>query len=80
MLCSCSQHRVLGQIRAANSVTGSRFVMTPVKDMNSKLEKQMKDLESDVEGLGKRLHYLETTAKNSQDHITAMLRGGGTGA
>jgi hypothetical protein len=37
----------------------------------------MKTLETDVEGLGKRLHYLETTAKNSQEHIDQMLRRGG---
>ena len=49
----------------------------PASDLNTKLEKQMKTLETDVEGLGKRLHYLETTAKNSQDHIDQMLRRGG---
>jgi dihydroceramidase len=27
--------------------------------------------------MGKRLHYLETTAKNSQDHIEKMLKGAG---
>ncbi|KAK1827202.1 ceramidase-domain-containing protein [Podospora conica] len=40
-----------------------------------KLGSQMKEMESEVEGLGKRLHYLETTAKNSQEHIEKMLRG-----
>lgn len=45
--------------------------------MKDKLDSQMKEIESDVEGLGKKLHYLETTAKNSQNHIEAMLRRGG---
>jgi len=35
----------------------------------------MKDMEAEVETLGKRLHYLETTAKNSQEHIEKMLGG-----
>ena len=45
--------------------------------MKDKLDSQMKEIETDVEGLGKKLHYLETTAKNSQNHIEAMLRRGG---
>lgn len=28
-------------------------------------------------GLERRLHYLETTAKNSRDHIEQMLKSGG---
>lgn len=33
-------------------------------------------MEGEVETLGKRLQYLETTAKNSQEHIEKMLKGG----
>jgi len=59
-----------------------RFVSISASELNTKLEKRTKTLETDVEGLGKRLHYLETTAKNSQEHIDQMLRRGGdaTGA
>lgn len=57
--------------------TLNRFVAVPAPAMEKKLVMQMKELESDVEGMGKRLHYLETTAKNSQEHIEAMLRRGG---
>ena len=57
-----------------------RFVSIAASELNTKLEKQMKTLETDVEGLGKRLHYLETTAKNSQTHIDQMLRRGGEAA
>jgi chaperonin cofactor prefoldin len=59
-----------------HSHSSRRFVAIPVSDLNTKLEKQMKSLETDVEGLGKKLHYLETTAKNSQEHISKMLAGG----
>lgn len=54
----------------------SRFAAVPVSELQDKLVSQMKQMETDVEGLGKRLHYLETTAKNSQEHIEKMLQGG----
>lgn len=38
----------------------------PVPEMKEKLNSQIKQVETDVDGLDKRLHYLETTAKNSQ--------------
>ncbi|KUI63144.1 hypothetical protein VP1G_10264 [Cytospora mali] len=59
---------------------GKMFVAVPVPDMKNKLESQMKQVDVDIEGLGKKLHYLETTAKNSQEHIEAMLKRGAAGA
>ncbi|CAK7563986.1 MAG: hypothetical protein SEPTF4163_001869 [Sporothrix epigloea] len=56
---------------------GKMFVAEHITSLNGKLSKQIKTLESDVDGLGKRLHYLETTAKNSQEHIAQILRRGG---
>jgi hypothetical protein len=53
----------------------SRFVSLPVPALQDKLGSQQKDMEAEVEALGKRLHYLETTAKNSQEHIEKMLGG-----
>ncbi|KAJ2985600.1 hypothetical protein NUW58_g5443 [Xylaria curta] len=55
---------------------GKMFISLPVADMKGKLETQIKDLEGDVETLGKRLHYLEVSQKNSKDQIDRMLRGG----
>ncbi|XXG99101.1 hypothetical protein Hte_005435 [Hypoxylon texense] len=52
------------------------FVALPVSDMKSKLDGQIKEVEGDVDGLGKRLHYLEVSQKNSKDQIDRMLRGG----
>ncbi len=45
----------------------------------TKLDKQVKGLDSSADSLTKRLHYLEMTAKNSQEHISQMLRLGGGG-
>lgn len=55
----------------------SRFVAVPVPAMQDKLGEQIKTLEGEVETMNKRLHYLETTAKNSQDHIEKIIKGGG---
>lgn len=56
-----------------------RFVSIPAPELKDKLESQTKQVDTDIDGLSKRLHYLETTAKNSQEHIEAMLRRGGAG-
>ena len=47
-----------------------------------KLSTQMKTIEGDLEKLKKRLVYLETTDKNSRQHIEKMLQQGqgGSGA
>jgi prefoldin subunit 1 len=54
-----------------------RFVLGSTTDMKTKLELQSTELESDVSDLKKKLHYLETTAKNSKEHIDQLLRSGG---
>ncbi|KXX75189.1 putative prefoldin subunit 1 [Madurella mycetomatis] len=56
---------------------GKMFVALPVPALENKLGSQIKEIETEVEAMGKRLHYLETTAKNSQEHIEKMLKGGG---
>ena len=59
------------------TVSKTRFVAIPVPTLQDKLGSQIKGIETEVDSLGKRLHYLETTAKNSQEHIEKMLRGSG---
>lgn len=56
-----------------------RFVLSSTGTINDKLSKQSAELRSDTSNLEKKLHYLETTAKNSQQHIEQMLRSGGRG-
>ena len=67
-------------VRSGTNGTSIRFVSIPAPELKDKLESQTKQVDTDIDGLSKRLHYLETTAKNSQDHIEAMLRRGGAGA
>lgn len=51
----------------------------PVTDMKTKLQSQIKQIETDTGSLEKKLHYLETTAKNSQDHLEAIFKRGNAG-
>ncbi|KAK7757866.1 hypothetical protein SLS62_000244 [Diatrype stigma] len=55
---------------------GKMFVSLPLSDMQGKLETQIKEMDGEVEGLSKRLHYLEVSQKNSKDQINRMLGGG----
>ncbi|KAK9444329.1 Prefoldin [Metarhizium brunneum] len=54
---------------------GKMFASLPLAVLRRKLEGQTQDLDSDVDKLNQRLLYLETTHKNSREHIEQMLRG-----
>ncbi|KAK4188002.1 ceramidase-domain-containing protein [Podospora australis] len=56
---------------------GKMFVGLSVPTLQDKLSSEVTETETEIEALGKRLHYLETTAKNSQEHIEKMLKGSG---
>ncbi|OAA39149.1 Prefoldin [Metarhizium rileyi] len=53
---------------------GKMFASLPIPVLRQKLEGQTKELDADVERLNQRLLYLETTHKNSREHIEQMLR------
>jgi prefoldin subunit 1 len=55
----------------------SRFVATPISTTDSRLLKESQTLKSEIAALEKRLHYLETTHRNSRDHIEKILQTGG---
>lgn len=54
-----------------------RFIMTSNQEVKGKLAAQGTQIKTDVANLEKRLHYLETTSKNSREHIDQLLRSGG---
>ena len=56
---------------------GRFFVQTNTAEVKEKLTTQSQDLKNETSSLEKKLHYLETTAKNSQAHIDQMLKSGG---
>ncbi|KAI5808968.1 Prefoldin [Peziza echinospora] len=55
---------------------GKMFVLEDLKQVKKRLEKEKKDLGSDVTDLGKKLHYLETTFQKTQENIQAILQRG----
>lgn len=58
------------------SADDSRFVALPVETLNKRLKDEASTLKKDVVDLEKRLHYQETTFKNSRQHIEKILQGG----
>jgi hypothetical protein len=44
-------------------------VALPASALQEKLGGHIKEIETDVEGLEKKLHYLETTAKNIEQML-----------
>ncbi|KAF2430537.1 prefoldin subunit 1 [Tothia fuscella] len=58
---------------------GKMFVMTPSDEVVARLGKETKELENDKSNLDKKLHYLETTYKNSKDSFENILKRAGGG-
>lgn len=55
----------------------SRFVASPKADVKVRLASEGEKIKKDMEGLEKKLHYLETTEKNAKDHLQAVFKNGG---
>ncbi|KAI9839926.1 MAG: hypothetical protein M1819_000118, partial [Sarea resinae] len=56
---------------------GKMFVSSPIADVNQRLSSESEELKSDINNLDKKLHYLETTHKNSRDHIEQIFKSSG---
>jgi len=56
---------------------GKMFVFSPTADVDKRLNTETKELKSDVDNLGKKLQYLETTYEKSQEHIARIFNSGG---
>ena len=54
----------------------SRFVSNPTDAVEKRLSAETAELKSDISNLNKKLHYLETTHKNSREHIDQIFRSG----
>ncbi|KAF6787071.1 prefoldin subunit 1 [Colletotrichum sojae] len=66
----------LSTLPAASNVfegVGKMFVLLPTVQLTKKLDGQIKEREGEVDKLSQKLHYLETTFKNSRQHIDQML-------
>ena len=67
------------KIHAQTNAKNCRFVGVPVPVLRSKLNEQAKELEVEAEKLKQKLLYLETTHKNSREHIDEILKRSGQG-
>ncbi|EEH17991.1 hypothetical protein PABG_00554 [Paracoccidioides brasiliensis Pb03] len=56
---------------------GKMFVASPITTVNKRLSTETNALKTDIAGLEKKLHYLETTHKNSRQHIDQIFQPGG---
>ena len=54
-----------------------RFMFSPKDDVEKRLSSETGELKSDISNLTKKLHYLETTQKNSREHIDKIMQSGG---
>lgn len=55
---------------------GKMFVFSPTLDVVKRLSSETTELKSDISNLNKKLHYLETTHKNSREHIEKIIQSG----
>ncbi|KXS99661.1 hypothetical protein AC578_9886 [Pseudocercospora eumusae] len=56
---------------------GKMFVLTSTEDVKKRQSKEAADVTAELENLEKKLHYLETTLANSQQHMEAIFKRGG---
>jgi hypothetical protein len=57
--------------------TACRFVFSPIAETDKRLNAETAGLKSEIENLGKKLHYLETTYRNSKAHMDQIFQSGG---
>ncbi|KAF2161790.1 hypothetical protein M409DRAFT_69589 [Zasmidium cellare ATCC 36951] len=56
---------------------GKMFVLTSTEDVKGRQAKEATDVKAEIANLEKKLHYLETTYNNSQQHMEALFKRGG---
>ncbi|OJJ05705.1 hypothetical protein ASPVEDRAFT_174892 [Aspergillus versicolor CBS 583.65] len=56
---------------------GKMFVGVPRSTVDKRITTESGELKGEIEGLEKRMHYLEMTYKNSRENLEAILKSGG---
>ena len=62
--------------RGSRVLIKTRFVAVPTKTVNDRLATESSALKKDITDLEKKLHYQETTFRNSREHIEKILQSG----
>lgn len=61
---------------ATSANDGYRFVLTSTAEVKTRQAKEASDVKAELANLDKKLHYLQTTYDNSQQHIRALFERG----
>ncbi|KAJ6004491.1 hypothetical protein N7499_000559 [Penicillium canescens] len=56
---------------------GKMFVNVPIDTVNKRLTRESGEASSEITNLEKKLHYHETTHKNSRENLEQILKSGG---
>ncbi|EPS33545.1 hypothetical protein PDE_08507 [Penicillium oxalicum 114-2] len=56
---------------------GKMFVNVPIDTVNKRLTRESAEAALDITNLEKKLHYHETTHKNSRENLEQILKSGG---
>ncbi|WPG99352.1 Hypothetical protein R9X50_00216600 [Acrodontium crateriforme] len=56
---------------------GKMFVLTTTDGIKQRQGKEAEDIKTEMANLEKKMHYLDTTFKNSQEHLQQILQRGG---
>ncbi|KAJ5899091.1 hypothetical protein N7495_003835 [Penicillium taxi] len=56
---------------------GKMFVNVPIGAVNKRLTRESAEATAEISNLDKKLHYHETTLKNSQEHFNQIIKSGG---
>ncbi|OJJ49359.1 hypothetical protein ASPZODRAFT_60427 [Penicilliopsis zonata CBS 506.65] len=56
---------------------GKMFIGVPINAVEKRLSTETTELQTEMSGLDKKLHYYETTYKNSRENMEQILKSGG---
>ena len=59
------------------TVESNRFVNVPIDAVNKRLARESAESAAEITNLEKKLHYHETTHKNSRENLEQILKSGG---
>jgi hypothetical protein len=76
-LARCKSYTIRDGVSIGSLSNMHRFVSSPIPVVNKRLNAETAELKSDISALSKKLHYLETTNKNSREHMDQIFKSQG---
>lgn len=75
--CELGIQRTAAMLGCLSAYNENRFVLTSTSEVKERQAKQTTDIKAEITNLEKKLHYLDTTYKNSQQHIEQLFKRAG---